>query len=85
MFCSHSHHLCHRERVQGHDYCINHILDDKSAPFKQCNFMLKGQKRCHRASPKTDKKDGYVPVHCLTSNKLCMNEITSRLTYSDEN
>ena len=63
-------HLCSREKFAGHDYCLRHILEDRSAPFKQCGFTFtKTQgpnnppRRCPRPAPKADRKDGYCVEH----------------------
>ena len=57
--CNYSSHLCRREKLSGFDFCLRHILEDKNAPYKQCNFHFRSQRRCPRAAPKTDKKDGW--------------------------
>ncbi len=58
--CSYQSHLCRREKLTGYDFCLKHILEDKNAPYKQCNFHYRSQKRCFRPAPKIDKKDGSV-------------------------
>ncbi len=57
LFCLFSRHLCSRERLPGFDYCQRHILEDRSAPYRQCQFHVKAQRRCQRPAPKADKKD----------------------------
>jgi KAT8 regulatory NSL complex subunit 2 len=48
-----------QNRLDGFDYCIKHVLEDKNASYKQCNYMSnKTGKRCPNAAPKSDKKDG---------------------------
>ncbi|KAM3618636.1 uncharacterized protein V6R79_022902 [Siganus canaliculatus] len=50
---------CSQPRLEGLDYCIKHILEDKNAPYKQCSYVsAKNGKRCPNASPKVDRKDG---------------------------
>nr|ADD24202.1 protein C12orf41 homolog [Lepeophtheirus salmonis] len=61
--CSYSGYLCHREKLKSYDYCLRHILEDKTAPFKQCSYNIKSQKRCLRPAPRADKKDGYCAEH----------------------
>lgn len=53
-----------QDRLDGYDYCIDHILQDKNAPFKQCNFVSsKSGMKCTRAASKADKRDGYCKQH----------------------
>ncbi|XP_031464302.1 KAT8 regulatory NSL complex subunit 2 isoform X2 [Phasianus colchicus] len=57
--CSFSQRQCSQPRLDGHDFCIKHILEDRSAPFKQCSYIsAKNGKRCPNAAPKPEKKDG---------------------------
>ncbi|XP_070535979.1 KAT8 regulatory NSL complex subunit 2-like isoform X2 [Ptychodera flava] len=64
LFCNYPHHICMQNRLEGLDYCIRHILEDKTAPYKQCNFVSSANgRRCPKAAPKTDKKDGYCADH----------------------
>eukprot|EP00096_Caligus_rogercresseyi_P016528 TRINITY_DN921_c0_g1_i1.p1 TRINITY_DN921_c0_g1~~TRINITY_DN921_c0_g1_i1.p1 ORF type:complete len:480 (-),score=126.30 TRINITY_DN921_c0_g1_i1:839-2278(-) len=61
--CRYGGYLCHRERLKHYDFCLRHILEDKTAPFKQCTYNIKSQKRCLRPAPRADKKDGYCAEH----------------------
>lgn len=59
LFCMYSHRVCMQNRLEGYEYCLKHILEDKNAPFKQCSYASgKLGKRCTNASPKSDRKDG---------------------------
>ena len=61
LLCNYSQYLCRREKLSGHDYCQRHILEEKNAPYKPCNFQyarIHPQRRCPRPAPKTDRKDG---------------------------
>ncbi|XP_059173586.1 KAT8 regulatory NSL complex subunit 2-like isoform X2 [Physella acuta] len=62
-FCKYAHRRCMQNCVDGYDYCIRHILEDKAAPFKQCTYMTKSGKRCGTAAPKHERKDGYCTEH----------------------
>lgn len=56
--CKYIHRYCFQERIQGYDFCIRHILEDKNAPFRQCSFIQQPhKKRCTNAAPKTDKSE----------------------------
>ena len=58
-FCAYSHRVCMQNRLEGYDYCLKHILEDKNAPFKQCTYKsVKTGKVCMNAAMKSDKKDG---------------------------
>lgn len=61
LSCSFAHRPCSQPRLEGQEFCIKHILEDKNAPFKQCSYVsTKNGKRCPSAAPKPEKKDGYV-------------------------
>ena len=63
LSCSFTHRPCSQPRLEGQEFCIKHILEDKNAPFKQCSYVsTKNGKRCPSAAPKPEKKDGYVCV-----------------------
>ncbi|PSN32668.1 KAT8 regulatory NSL complex subunit 2 [Blattella germanica] len=63
--CNYMTHECSGQRVEGHDYCIRHILEDKSAPYKLCAYVYSGNgRRCVMPTPKGDKKEsGYCAEH----------------------
>lgn len=57
--CAFAQRPCSLPRLDGLEFCIKHILEDKTAPFKQCSYVsTKNGKRCPNASPKGDRKDG---------------------------
>ncbi|TNM86571.1 hypothetical protein fugu_006801 [Takifugu bimaculatus] len=59
--CAFAQRPCSLPRLDGLEFCIKHILEDKTAPFKQCNYVsTKNGKRCPNASPKGDRKDGVT-------------------------
>lgn len=60
--CSYQPHDCSQLTLDGYDYCLRHIMEDKTAPYRQCGFVYNGNgKRCHLPAPKGDKKDfGWV-------------------------
>lgn len=59
-----SHRVCMQNRLEGYEYCLRHILEDKNAPFKQCSYTSgKSGKKCTNAAPKSDRKDGYCLEH----------------------
>ena len=36
-------HLCHGQRLEGYEFCIKHILEDKSAPYRPCAYTAESQ------------------------------------------
>ncbi|MGH0165856.1 UNVERIFIED_CONTAM: hypothetical protein FKN15_061540 [Acipenser sinensis] len=61
LACSFTPRLCSHPRLEGLEYCIKHILEDKNAPYKQCSYVSsKNGRRCPNAGPKPDKKDGVA-------------------------
>ncbi|XP_034027898.1 KAT8 regulatory NSL complex subunit 2 [Thalassophryne amazonica] len=59
--CSFTQRPCSQPRLDGLEYCMKHILEDKNAPFKQCSYVsTKNGKRCPNAAPKVEKKDGVT-------------------------
>lgn len=56
--CAYQSYECTQLTVDGYKYCLKHILQDKNAPFKQCNYIYSfNGKRCHLPAPKSEKKD----------------------------
>lgn len=52
---------CSQVRLEGFEFCIKHILEDKNAPYKQCSYVSsKNGKRCPNAAPKVERKDGVT-------------------------
>ncbi|XP_071943518.1 KAT8 regulatory NSL complex subunit 2-like [Antedon mediterranea] len=79
LFCSYSHRICMQNRLDGYEYCIRHILEDKNAPFKQCNYIsTKNGKRCPHPAPKSDKKDGFCVEHSRKTAMLRHKNILKR-------
>merc|ERR1712013_12947 len=50
--CSFSQKICKQHRLNGYAFCIRHILEDKNAPFKQCQFKIKSNgEKCFNPVP----------------------------------
>ncbi|XP_062246978.1 KAT8 regulatory NSL complex subunit 2 [Platichthys flesus] len=59
--CSFTQRPCSHPRLEGLDFCLKHILEDKTAPYKQCSYVSsKNGKRCPNAAPKVEKKEGAM-------------------------
>lgn len=70
-FCAYLHKICLNNRLEGHKYCIDHIMNDKTAPYRQCTFVhsVTGR-RCARAAHKVDRRASPL---CLYHRSLKMN------------
>ncbi|XP_036389155.1 KAT8 regulatory NSL complex subunit 2 [Megalops cyprinoides] len=59
--CSYTQRPCSQPRLEGLEFCIKHVLEDKNAPYRQCSYVSnKNGKRCPNAAPKPEKKDGVT-------------------------
>lgn len=61
--CSYSPKLCKQRRLNGYAFCIRHVLEDRSAPFRQCEYVAKyNSQRCTNPIPKTQDRK-YCSSH----------------------
>ncbi|KAG5283489.1 hypothetical protein AALO_G00042620 [Alosa alosa] len=68
--CSYSPKLCKQRRLNGYAFCIRHVLEDKTAPFKQCEYVAKyNSQRCTNPIPKSEDRR-YCNSHLQASNGL---------------
>ncbi|RWS31250.1 KAT8 regulatory NSL complex subunit 2-like protein [Leptotrombidium deliense] len=65
QLCAYTHRVCLQNKLEGFEFCIRHILVDKSAPFKQCSFVHpQSGKRCPNAARRTERRDATLcPWH----------------------
>ncbi|CAL7933145.1 unnamed protein product [Xylocopa violacea] len=63
--CSYSSYECTQTCLEGYSYCAKHILEDPSAPFKQCCFLYNTNgRKCQNPAPKLDRRDiSYCTDH----------------------
>ncbi|XP_021916698.1 KAT8 regulatory NSL complex subunit 2 isoform X2 [Zootermopsis nevadensis] len=63
--CNYLAHECSGQRVEGYDYCVRHILEDKTAPYRLCGYVYSGNgRRCIMPTPKGDKREsGFCAEH----------------------
>lgn len=56
--CTHASYECSQPCVDGYAFCLRHILEDPSAPYKQCSFVYNTNgRKCPNAAPKLDRRD----------------------------
>lgn len=72
--CSYERYNCTRPCIEEYSFCVRHILEDKNAPFKQCNYIYTVTgRRCPLPAPKNERRDSYCAEHVrkmtLRSNK----------------
>ncbi|KAK3105638.1 hypothetical protein FSP39_002442 [Pinctada imbricata] len=67
-FCQYSHRSCMHNRLEGYEFCLKHIQEDKNSPYKQCSYTSsKSGKRCQNAAPKQERKEGLCLEHAKRS------------------
>ncbi|XP_017485793.1 PREDICTED: KAT8 regulatory NSL complex subunit 2-like isoform X1 [Rhagoletis zephyria] len=68
--CSNSTYECTIPRVDGHEYCMRHILCDPSGNFRQCTYTYPNGRKCPNALQKHDiKKDPALTTLCFDHNR----------------
>lgn len=67
--CSNIAYECSLPRIDGHEYCIRHILQDPTAPYKQCTYLLSNGKRCLQPAPKYDPKKDILTSYCFEHSR----------------
>uniref|UniRef100_W5MY44 INO80 complex subunit Da n=1 Tax=Lepisosteus oculatus TaxID=7918 RepID=W5MY44_LEPOC len=61
--CSYSPKLCKQRRLNGYAFCIRHVLEDKTAPFKQCEYVAKyNSQRCTNPIPKSEDRSFFFSI-----------------------
>ncbi|XP_071446177.1 KAT8 regulatory NSL complex subunit 2 isoform X2 [Hetaerina americana] len=77
--CKYQHYKCNQFSVEGYEFCLKHILEDRTAPFKQCNHVYQANgKRCLSAAPRGDKKDGFCAEHAYKAQVLRQRAVLKR-------
>ncbi|XP_074653180.1 INO80 complex subunit D-like isoform X2 [Tubulanus polymorphus] len=55
--CSYSIKLCKQRRLNGYAFCVRHILEDPTAPFKQCTHTTRHNKQqCNNPIPHNEPR-----------------------------
>lgn len=68
--CSNIAYECSLPRIDGYEYCIRHILQDPTAPYLMCTFLLTNGKRCLQPAPKYDPKKDILTSYCFEHSRL---------------
>ncbi|KAJ8255001.1 hypothetical protein GJAV_G00199780 [Gymnothorax javanicus] len=86
--CSYSPKLCKQRRLNGYAFCIRHVLEDKTAPFKQCEYVAKyNSQRCTNPIPKSEDRRycnshlqvlGFIPKKERKKKHEALEEMRSR-------
>ncbi|XP_054004031.1 KAT8 regulatory NSL complex subunit 2 isoform X4 [Hylaeus anthracinus] len=63
--CLYASYECTQPCLEGYNYCGKHILEDPTAPFKQCGFVYNTNgRKCQNPAPKLDRRDiSYCTEH----------------------
>ncbi|XP_050448056.1 KAT8 regulatory NSL complex subunit 2 [Cataglyphis hispanica] len=63
--CLYASYECTQPCLEGYSYCTKHILEDSSAPYKQCAFVYNTSgRKCQNPAPKLDRRDvSYCGEH----------------------
>ncbi|XP_045508436.1 KAT8 regulatory NSL complex subunit 2 [Colias croceus] len=68
--CGHRTYECPLPVVSGRAYCARHILDDTTAPYRQCSHVTATGKRCNLPAP-ADREQGlcFEHAHAALQNR----------------
>ncbi|XP_052004693.1 INO80 complex subunit D-like [Xyrauchen texanus] len=86
--CSYSPKLCKQRRLNGYAFCIRHVLEDKTAPFKRCEYVAKyNSQRCTNPIPKAEERRycnshlqvlGFIPKKERKKKQDALDEVRAR-------
>ncbi|KAH8293880.1 hypothetical protein KR054_006023 [Drosophila jambulina] len=69
-YCANPTYECSLTRVEGHEYCIRHILRDPRSNYRQCTHVYANGRKCINAVPKFDnKKELILTTLCFEHNR----------------
>ena len=57
--CHNTLYNCSQSCVEGFSYCLDHISEDRNAPYRSCTFVFSNGKRCATNVLKGERRDGY--------------------------
>jgi len=70
VMCNNNLYNCSQTCVEGYRYCIEHITDDRNAPYRPCTFVFSNGKKCVNNVLKGERRDGLCSDHAKRS-ALC--------------
>lgn len=83
LLCSYSDKICMQRRLNGYAFCIRHILQDKNAPFKRCQYVARYNGiQCTNAVPISENRlycNSHMQVLGLVPKRLKMNNSSTSL------
>ncbi|KAH8294619.1 hypothetical protein KR018_000431 [Drosophila ironensis] len=69
-YCANPTYECNGVRIEGHDFCLRHILRDQRANYRQCTHVYANGRKCVNAVPKFDnKKELILTTLCFEHNR----------------
>lgn len=57
--CQNTLYNCSQACLEGFNYCLDHITEDRNAPYRPCTFVYSNNKRCATNVLKGERRDGY--------------------------
>ncbi|XP_048512002.1 KAT8 regulatory NSL complex subunit 2 isoform X2 [Athalia rosae] len=77
--CLYASYECKQPTLEGYAYCAKHILEDSTAPYKQCSFVHNTNgRKCQNPALKGERRDlTYCPEHARRA-QLARIKSTSR-------
>ena len=82
--CSSSRKICRQRRLNGYAFCVRHILEDPSAPFKSCEFITRSKLPCSNPIPKDDSRQYVSLTGSIAKRQTNVQpkvDVTNRLMY----
>ncbi|XP_046673430.1 KAT8 regulatory NSL complex subunit 2 isoform X2 [Homalodisca vitripennis] len=77
--CKYPHRKCSLLCLENYDYCLKHILEDKSAPYKPCPFLYTvSGKKCGKPAFRPERKDTWFCAEHTRKNNLLRQKASSK-------
>lgn len=76
--CQNTLYSCSQASLDGFTYCLDHISEDRNAPYRPCTFVFTNGKRCATNVIKGERRDGLCPDHAKRSALCKMKTLRKR-------
>nr|CAH0110541.1 unnamed protein product [Daphnia galeata] len=76
--CHNTLYNCSQSCVEGFSYCLDHISEDRNAPYRSCTFVFANGKRCATNVLKGERRDGLCQDHAKRSALCKMKTLRKR-------